>query len=166
VRSRRRLDGGCRPLKLTVRRRRHHLIRNSTYYAIVFVLTLVAWFYLAPFWSQTFLLGRTFESEWSLVLFWGFDFLAALAGAFALALLVTSNRPLLWAVALGLGFTILKVQFTRQWTSPDADWTIYAERYGFYCVPLLGALAGGLLSHLVRRYRASAPAPNQRLERP
>jgi len=141
-------------------------VRNIAWYVIVFAATVAAWFYLASYWSQAVLLGHTFESQWSLALFWGFDFFMALVAALVLALLVANSRPLLWVIALGLGFTILKVQFSRTWTAPDADWTAYLEVYGRYAVPFIGALVGGLFAGWFRTLRHPAPAPNQRLERP
>jgi len=163
VRSRRLSDVVARPLNFTVRRRVLQLIRNSVSCLVVFVLTIVSWFYGAQYWSHAFLLGRTFESRWTLdptwlFFVWGFDFLLALLAGFALFLLVKGKRPLLWVAGFGLGLLALRIRFTKHWISPDADWGVYVQDYGIYVMPLVGALLGGLLAQRVRAMQHSGRA--------
>ena len=152
-----------RPLNFTVRRRVRDLMRNSFSCLVVFVLTVIAWFYGVTYWRHALLDGRSFESRWTLdsrFLFavWGFDFLLTLLAGFGLLFLAKGKRPVLWVAILGLGFFLLKVRFTRHWISSDADWGIYVEDYGTYVMPPLGALAGGFLARWVRSMQHSRRA--------
>jgi hypothetical protein len=139
------------------------LLRNSTSYLGVFVLALLVWTHLITYWRRAFMLDRTFDSGAAVIgWFWGFDFLVALVAGFALTLLLRASRPLVWTAALGLGFMLLRIRFTRYWIGPEADWTIYLEDYGLYFVPLVGALAGGSLAQWFDRGSTPAAAPNNR----
>jgi hypothetical protein len=146
-------------------------VRNTAFTLLVFALTIAGWTHAAPYWSHAFLIGRNFESRWALdptflVLIWGFDFLLSLVAGFVLSLLVKGKRPLWWVAALGFGFMVLRIRFTKVWISPDADWGIYFEDYGRYLVPVVGTLAGGYLAQLVRSLQHSTAPPNNRWRGP
>ena len=135
-------------------------VRNSLTGLVVFVLATVGRLYAGPYWSKAFLLNRTFESRWDLpptllAAYWGWDFLVALVAGFIFFLLVRGKRPLLWVTALGLGFALFKLRFSRHWISPEAPWTVYVEDYGVHVMPVIGALAGGYLAKVARTIQHS-----------
>ena len=136
-------------------------------YAFPFVLVLLAVLALGGalhlYWVRAFVDGYSYTSalgwlapRW-LALTWGFDFLLGFTASMVLALTLPREHRSAWIIGMGVAITALHLLTAHNFTSPDADFTMYGWIYGGYLMPILGAVLGAVVIYQFKRVSKRKP---------
>ena len=118
-------------------------------------LTVVAWYYGGPLWTQMFLLERNFDSNpgASFSLFaalWGYELVLSFVAGGGLAYFLRTAHPLRWTIAFGAVLTMAHMAFSRPEVLDADHWSDYAIFLAGLVAPLVGAALGGILATSLR----------------
>jgi hypothetical protein len=106
-------------------------------------------------WWMSVIANRSFVSaflwlDYAYLLIWLFEFMWSLAAGFLAALVMRSDAPIAWAIALGAVGSAINFLSTSDHIGQEAPWIYPMWVYGTYLVPLLGAFVGAVICGCVR----------------
>jgi len=127
----------------------------------IFAGSVVLVHYLRHWWWMTAIANRSFVSsflwlDYSYCLIWLFEFVWSLVAGFLVAVVMRSNSPVRWAIAIGAVGGAMNFLLTSDHVSANAPWIYPIWVYGTYLVPLLGAFVGAILTSRFRWPAANA----------
>jgi hypothetical protein len=138
-------------------------LRNLLICIGLMLLVVVLLLPLRGWWFHAVLQGRSFPAwDWldlAHLGVWVFEFAWSFLVGGVVALLIRSERRVLWAVACGAFGGFAEFLIARDTFSPIAPWVTYIWAYGTYFVPMLGAgLAAAIVSRLLPGNRSGTPS--------
>ena len=75
-----------------------------------------------------------------------------------LALTLPREHRSAWIIGVGVAIAALHLLTVRNFTFPDADFTMYGWIYGGYLMPILGAVLGAVVIYQFKRVSEQKPA--------
>ena len=141
----------------------YRLFRYLFPFVLVLLAVLVLGNTLHPYWISAFVDKRSFTSAWGwlspswLALTWGYDLLLAFIASIVLALTLPQEHRSAWIIGMGVAIAALHLLTVHNFTSPDADFTMYGWIYGGYLMPILGAILGATAIYQFKRLSEQKP---------
>lgn len=122
---------------------------------VALALAYAAAWQLSFAWSKAFVNNRTFTVhlgfiDGSNLLMWLFYFIFFFAFGFGLPKLLRTKRPVPWLACFGLAYSLVRLATTTNIILEPSAF-VYARIVGDFIMPVLGCVAGALLSRKLRR---------------
>jgi len=139
----------------------YRLFRYLFPFVLVLLAELVLDHTLRPYWVVAFLDKRSSTSAWGwlspgwLALTWCYDLFLTFIASIVLALMLPREHRSAWIIGMGVTIGGLQLLTLHNYTSPDADFTMYGWIYGGYLMPVVGAALGATFVCQLERMRAA-----------
>jgi|SRR5581483_2347451 len=130
-------------------------------FVLVSVAALALGHTLHTYWVAAFLDKRSSTSAWGwlspgwLALTWGYDLFFTFMASIVLGLMLPREHRSAWIIGMGVTIGGLQILTVRNYTSPDADFTMYGWIYGGHLMPVAGAALGATVVCQFKRMRAA-----------
>lgn len=136
---------------------------------IFITLNIIAIFegnYLYQWVSNEYVIDKTFHISfnwiyWSSVIFWLYHIIFFFFLGFLLTAFTSNKKPLLFALAFGITYSVMRYSWSSFMFTESADAWTYFWSYGEYVMPLIGSMLGAFALIKLRGIKGSNKSLNR-----